>query len=147
QPKNTVNLLVDGSGTPGRIAKFTTNTSIVDSMITETNNGNIGLGTQNPGQKLDVEGNVIAANGPNAVAVTNDTTGTHFWTNNLYNRSAPFTNWTQTLNMRDGKVGIGTTGPGATLEVQGSGDPLLLVNHTGASGNPAIWFQQNGDTK
>jgi len=147
QPKNTVNLLVDGSGTPGRIAKFTTNTSIVDSMITETNNGNIGLGTQNPGQKLDVEGNVIAANGPNAVAVTNDTTGTHFWTNNLYNRSAPFTNWTQTLNMRDGKVGIGTTGPGATLEVQGSDDPLLLVNHTGASGNPAIWFQQNGDTK
>src|SRR5262249_57196034 len=28
QPKNTVNLPVDGSGTPGRIAKFITNISI-----------------------------------------------------------------------------------------------------------------------
>jgi hypothetical protein len=84
--------------------------------------GNIGIGTTTPGQKLDIEGFVIAANGPNAFEVTCDATGTHFWTNNAYNRSAPFTNWTQTLNMRDGKVSIGTATTDAKLQVSSGGD-------------------------
>jgi len=83
---------------------------------------NVGIGTTNPGQKLDIEGSVIAANGPNAFEVNCDATGTHFWTNNAYNRSAPFTNWTQTLNMRDGKVGIGTASPDAKLHVSTGGN-------------------------
>jgi len=31
--------------------------------------------------------------------------------------------------------------------IQGSEDPLLEINHTGASGNPAIWFKQDGAPK
>jgi hypothetical protein len=34
-----------------------------------------------------------------------------------------------------------------TTSVQGSSDPLLVVNHTGGSGNPALWFEQDGAAK
>ena len=46
-----------------------------------------------------------------------------------------------------GNIGIGTKVPGALLDVKGSGDPLVVINHTGRSGNPAIWFKQNGKEK
>jgi hypothetical protein len=31
--------------------------------------------------------------------------------------------------------------------IQGSEDPLLEINHTGVTGNPAIWFEQDGSPK
>jgi len=31
-----------------------------------------------------------------------------------------------------------------TTTVQGSADPLLVINHQGGSGNPSIWFEQDG---
>jgi hypothetical protein len=46
-----------------------------------------------------------------------------------------------------GNVGIGTTSPGAQLEVKGTGDPSILVNHSGATGNPALWLEQDGAAK
>ncbi|MBI3951607.1 MAG: hypothetical protein HY314_14240, partial [Acidobacteria bacterium] len=36
---------------------------------------------------------------------------------------------------------------GGRMEITGTDDPLLLINHTGTSGSPAIWFQQDGATK
>jgi hypothetical protein len=36
------------------------------------------------------------------------------------------------------------TGP---ITVQGSEDPLLRLDHTGQTGNPALWFQQDGVDK
>lgn len=54
---------------------------------------------------------------------------------------------TRLLLTKNGRVGIGTVNPGAKLEIRGNDDPLLLINHAGASGNPAIWFQQDGATK
>jgi hypothetical protein len=33
------------------------------------------------------------------------------------------------------------------MALQGSDDPLLFINHTGTTGNPAIWFQQDGANK
>ncbi|HKQ79545.1 MAG TPA: hypothetical protein VJ810_37980, partial [Blastocatellia bacterium] len=33
------------------------------------------------------------------------------------------------------------------LTIQGSEDPLLEINHTGATGNPSIWFKQDGAAK
>lgn len=44
----------------------------------------------------------------------------------------------------NGNVGVGTAGPSAKLEVEGSGDPLVAIDHTGVSGNPALWFLQDG---
>jgi hypothetical protein len=51
------------------------------------------------------------------------------------------------LISQGGNVGIGTTSPGAPLEIRGSGDPLFLINHTGAAGHPALWLQQDGAPK
>src|SRR5262245_27252096 len=33
------------------------------------------------------------------------------------------------------------------MTLQGSDDPLLRINHTGPTGNPAMWFQQDGADK
>lgn len=48
---------------------------------------------------------------------------------------------------KHGAVGIGTDSPEALLEVKGTGDPLLVLNHIDSSGNPAIWFKQDGTPK
>lgn len=37
--------------------------------------------------------------------------------------------------------------PSGKMTLQGSDDPLLLINHTGTAGNPAIWIQQDGADK
>lgn len=37
--------------------------------------------------------------------------------------------------------------PSGKMTLQGSDDPLLLINHTGTTGNPAIWFQQDEANK
>jgi hypothetical protein len=90
-------------------------------------NGQAGIGTATPTSPLHVTGDIrIRTDGALRVAGNAAAGGTLTVGSN---------------------VGIGTTSPGAKLEIRGSGDPLLLINHTGASGNPAMWFQQDGATK
>jgi hypothetical protein len=95
--------------------------------------GRVGIGVTTPGQQLDVEGFVIAANGPDAFEVTCDPEGAHFWTNNAYSRSTPLVNWTRTLTMRDGKAGIGTASPAAKMHVSSGEDfntPQIAIAQT-----------------
>jgi hypothetical protein len=95
--------------------------------------GNIGVGTTSPGQKLDIEGFAITANGSSAFELTCDADGAHFWTNNSYRRSEPLTNWTRTLSLRDGNVGIGISAPEATLHVSSGADyntPQCAISQT-----------------
>src|SRR5262252_3473028 len=42
--------------TPGQIAQFDPNLNVVDSVITQDSNANIGIGTTTPAAKLDVVG-------------------------------------------------------------------------------------------
>ena len=51
---------VSGSGTSGKLAKFTGATSIGNSVITETTGGNIGIGVSSPTKKFEVSGGVKA---------------------------------------------------------------------------------------
>ena len=50
---------VKGSGTPGQLPKWTSDDTIGDSIVVETN-GNIGIGTAMPGSKLTVAGRIEA---------------------------------------------------------------------------------------
>ena len=51
---------IGGSGTVNRVAKFTGTTTLGDSGIFEDALGNLGIGTTNPGQLLDIESDVKA---------------------------------------------------------------------------------------
>ncbi|HWN99211.1 MAG TPA: hypothetical protein VNS63_08075, partial [Blastocatellia bacterium] len=49
---------VTGSGTEGQLTKWTGSNSLGDSVVTENNSGNIGVGTTTPGSKLTVAGTI-----------------------------------------------------------------------------------------
>ncbi|MCI0389222.1 MAG: hypothetical protein MOB07_10740 [Acidobacteria bacterium] len=54
---------VNGSGTPGQIAKWTDSDIIGDSIISESDSGNVGIGTTTPTQKLQVIGIIHSTTG------------------------------------------------------------------------------------
>lgn len=91
--------------------------------IVFSQSGNVGIGANNPNDKLHVEGNV-SVNGSYAQVRINTTSGTNFrFTNrNIANRlSIDNANLgTELVNITsDGKVGIGTIAPTEKLEVNG----------------------------
>ena len=49
---------IGGSGTANYIPKFTATTTLGNSVIYEDESGNVGIGTKNPGEKLDVAGHI-----------------------------------------------------------------------------------------
>lgn len=69
---------VEGSGTINRVAKFTASSTIGNSQIFD-NGTNVGIGTNNPTQKLSVDGNIdlFSSGGTSRFIVTNEVnTGT-----------------------------------------------------------------------
>jgi hypothetical protein len=91
-------------------------------------NGNVGIGTSNPGAKLDVEGNVKAnklevAETVNAQTVNAQTVKASKY-QDLDGNPLVTSQWSGTANgpiSFSGDVGIGTTGtPGAKLDVKGT---------------------------
>jgi hypothetical protein len=114
----------------------------------------MGIGTTTPGAKLVVsepaggaEVRVDGLNGTVGLSLVAD--ATQPWVGTRTNHALRlFTNSTEQMRVQaDGRVGIGTTTPGARLEIRGSSEPLCLLNHTGAAGNPALWLQQEGVPK
>ncbi|MES2778349.1 MAG: hypothetical protein V4651_00490 [Bacteroidota bacterium] len=129
----------DGSGWGFRIAKNQAGT--VTDFVTVKDNGNVGIGTTDPAQKLSVAGRVQAVNDNSYgfTHVTNNTANTGFLT--TYKNGADNNFWLMTgkigtatephllfgtggyERMRitsDGKVGIGgVTAPSGSLEVKG----------------------------
>jgi hypothetical protein len=79
--------------------------------------GNVGIGTTSPSEKLHVVGNIGISAGANAFIGTKDNYALSLRTNN--NDRVYITN--------DGNVGIGTTNPGAKLDINGNGIPVSIT--------------------
>ena len=117
------NQLLIAGGTAGTLIQ---NQNQTVTLVTVLNGGNVGIGTTNPGGKLDVAGSfVLSASGgtPNGPSFSNYTPG-----NQLLiaggTAGTLIQNQNQTVTLvtvlNGGNVGIGTTGPGSKLTVNGN---------------------------
>ena len=125
-------------------------TRIMDSDSSEAiriiNSGKVGIGTTSPSKKLHVNGDTQVDNGGLLLGGTSSING-----DNPQLRRANSSNDLRIATagsdrmtiLGTGNVGIGTTGPAAKLEVEGS-DHLLQVSTTSATGNPYVSFNQAG---
>jgi hypothetical protein len=114
-------------------------------FLSDAGRGNVGIGTTSPGAKLDVyygAGEYFRSDGHTTVISSGNTTPTAFTVNltGTANLIADFQdNGTSVLAVQNGgNIGIGTTAPGAKLEIVNTSVgaktyPLLLTNVGGAS--------------
>lgn len=116
-------LAVNGTGTPGRVAKFTGPEQIGDSTITTDNFGNVGIGVSSPQQKLHVDGNEILSTGGGAGFKFRDrgsASGADDWVWYSSGNLARF--WRANVGdlisvTPNGNVGIGTPSPPTKLSI------------------------------
>lgn len=118
---------------------------------------NVGVGTTSPTNKLEVAGNTFLGGNLTAtgtLSVARDTTLANATTTNLFSTTASSTNLFSTI-ASFGSLGIGTTNPGARLDVSnsiranwtGSDSNVSYVANRGATSNNAIYqLKTNGAT-
>jgi len=136
--------IITGQGAKGYLTKFTTRTSVGNSKLFQSPEGNIGVGTNIPSGRLDVQSN-FSGGGPTVVMENVDPTGddaldfhsggafvgnlgmitteqpTRFFI--LHNSDIP--SMPLTLAENGGNVGIGTSNPSNILTIkQGAGDAI-----------------------
>ena len=126
----------------GNVSGLGFHTQNTADLITEKvriqNNGNVGIGTTGPGYKLEVNGTLgvtQAATFANTVGLfgsgaqlylgsagTAGNFSTFIWndTNKAVEVTGTYTGGSPDLTIKSGKVGIGTTAPGAKLDVAGT---------------------------
>ncbi len=167
-----INVANTGASTTGILARFQSN-STVGSGLTVLTNGNVGIGTTSPASKLHVSGNVAVTENSPSLALTAAASGTtinlsHQPGSTYYSTINFITGGTSDFSLMSGgsngdffiesatagtslsilkssgNVGIGTTTPGSTLEVNGSSNlnGSVKIGYYGAS-----YFGGNGACK
>ena len=146
-------LTVIGSSTTGNVVQFS---NTAGGTFIMTNAGNVGIGTTSPVAPLST---FFATSGiPNTTGSGTSNVATRFQTGsvcldignisngNMWLQNHLDTNWATNypilLNPNGGNVGIGTTSPGATLQV--SGNIYALNGITVGTGGPTIPNNQGG---
>jgi hypothetical protein len=130
--------LIDGSGTAGQLAKFTTATDVGNSSITETASNRIGIGTSDPteGGSLDSKVTIRGSDGATALAISNQAGVPRFALNIngdgswiTFDRAAGV--FQPGIAQRGGRVGISTTDPTGGGVVDSKFTVRNLDNNTG----------------
>ena len=159
---NTGSAVLTGFGaasgsTYSRIQAANAGYSVNANLVLEPNGGNVGIGTTGPNAKLDVNGTVLIANGDYGSGGNlrfYNTTGSPDAgiyepnSNILYFNSGVagemhFRNGSLADNMviKNNNVGIGTTGPNAKLDVNGT---VLIANGDYGSGGNLRFYNTTG---
>ncbi len=112
---------LDGNSETGLAFSTSQNDETLDEVMRIKNNGNVGIGTTDPGYKLDVDG---SGSFSNTVTVATPTSGSHATTRDYVDDAlSSGTYWSANAddiyNNNSGNVGIGTTNPNAKLDIQG----------------------------
>ena len=96
--------------------------------------GNVGIGSTNPGQKLDVVGAVSAStyygDGSNLQNVTSVAGAAGPQYSIQFNNTGTAVSGSSDLVFKSGKVGIGTNDPGVELDIQAAAGPQLRLKNT-----------------
>ncbi|MCX6788063.1 MAG: hypothetical protein NT108_02795 [Candidatus Kaiserbacteria bacterium] len=110
--------------------------------------GNVGIGTTNPGYKLDVNGTIHGYNGRLLIEQGNTGWGMFRVIPTQTNVQVDAMDSTQVtplnlvFNPNGGNVGIGTTTPNSILNIAGA-TPKLTLTDTSAGANLKHWFVQS----
>lgn len=130
--------VVDGSGTAGQLAKFTTAMTVGDSIITETATNRIGIGTTDPseGGAIDSKVTIRATDGQTALAISNQVGAPRFALNInsdgswiTFDRASGI--YMPGIAQRGGRVGVATTDPTGGGVVDSKFTVRNLDNNTG----------------
>ncbi|MBI1288040.1 MAG: hypothetical protein GC178_10750 [Flavobacteriales bacterium] len=125
----------DSPSNIGQLFAYDYTNAVAKDLAFQLPGGNVGVGTNGPTQKVDVNGKIRMRTGATTGYVpVSDANGTMTWTDPATITTADDGDWTISGNNQysavSGNVGIGTTAPATKLHLEGS----AIVNANGVSG-------------